>query len=32
VWECNETAKHFYEKCGMKPYFSAMEINLLSPS
>ena len=26
VWECNETARHFYEKCGMKPYYSAMEI------
>ncbi len=25
VWECNPAAKHFYEKCGMKPYFYAME-------
>ena len=25
VWECNPSAKHFYEKCGMKPYFYAME-------
>ena len=28
VWECNPSAKRFYEKCGMKPYFYAMEAEL----
>ena len=28
VWECNPAAKRFYEKCGMKPYFYAMEAEL----
>ena len=28
VWECNPSAIRFYEKCGMKPYFHAMEIGL----
>lgn len=25
VWECNEGAKLFYEKCGLKPYKYGME-------
>ena len=28
VWECNPAAKRFYEKCGMKPYYYAMEMDL----
>ena len=28
VWECNPAAKRFYEKCGMTPYFYAMEAPL----
>ena len=28
VWECNPAAKRFYEKCGMKPYYYAMEAEL----
>ena len=28
VWECNPSAKRFYEKCGMKPYFYAMEADI----
>lgn len=28
VWECNPSAKRFYEKCGMKPYFYAMEAEI----
>lgn len=25
VWECNPRAAHFYAKCGMTPYFHALE-------
>lgn len=25
VWECNESARKFYEKCGLKPYKTGME-------
>ena len=25
VWECNQTAKRFYEKCGMVPLKTNME-------
>ncbi len=28
VWECNPVAMRFYEKCGMKPYYTAMETKL----
>ncbi|MCR4605119.1 MAG: GNAT family N-acetyltransferase [Eubacterium sp.] len=28
VWECNQSAKRFYEKCGMKPYYYAMEAEI----
>ena len=28
VWECNPSAMRFYEKCGMKPYYTAMEAEL----
>ena len=28
VWECNPSAKRFYEKCGLKPYKTSMELVL----
>ena len=28
VWECNPSAKAFYEKCGLKPYKTGMEVVL----
>ena len=28
VWSCNESAMHFYEKCGLKPQKICMEVIL----
>jgi len=28
VWECNPSARKFYEKAGLKPYKTGMEVIL----